>query len=266
MNELSLLPHEFWPRVKTAPHRLLMLDYDGTLAPLRQNRMDARLPRRNFAALRTLSSRPATTVVVISGRGMGELAELTAGLELTLVGEHGWMTRERDGTEKPAPLPAAAARALDEAEAVARANGLGERLERKRTGLVLHLRGLAPEPAAAIDAQVRALWRGILAGPELRLDPIHGGLELRAAGRDKGTAVLEYLAQQPPQTLPVYVGDDFADEDAFRTVKARGFGIRVGSEDAATEAGGRLPGLDAVSAFLEEWLRVTGDLSQPAAR
>jgi len=264
MNELSQLPPEFWPRTKAAPHRLLMLDYDGTLAPLHLNRMEARLPERNFAALRALSARAGTTLVVISGRGMGELVELTAGLRLTLVGEHGWVTRDAAGAEREAPLPAAVAGALDQAEATARADGLGARIERKRTGLVLHLRDLAPAAAAELNARARELWRPILAASAIRLDAIHGGLELRASGRNKGTAVLEQLAAQPPRTLPVYAGDDIADEDAFRAVKSLGFGILVGSDSAITEASGRLP-LDAMPVFLEEWLRVTGDLSQPAA-
>jgi len=265
MNELAQLPQELWPRVKTAPHRLLMVDYDGTLAPLRLNRMDARLPPRNFEALSALSARRDTTLIVISGRGMDELSELTAGLSITLIGEHGWVTRDVGGAVREAPLPAAVAKGLAEAESTARAHGLGPRLERKRTGVVLHLRDLPPEQASVLDARARALWKPILTAYAIRLDPIHGGLELRASGRNKGTAALERLAQEPPQTLPVYVGDDLADEDAFRAVRAKGFGLRVGPDTAPTNASGRLPSLEAVSLFLEEWLRVTGDLSQPAA-
>jgi trehalose-phosphatase len=242
-----------------------MLDYDGTLAPLNLNRMDAVLPPGTRAALQALSNRSDTALAIVSGRGMNELLPLTEGLRLTRIGEHGWDIRDANGAERRPALPPAAAKALDDAEASARARGLGARLERKRTGLVLHLRDLPPDRANAIDAEVRGLWRDELASGTLRLDPIHGGLELRAAGRNKGTAALEQIAREPAGSLAVYVGDDVTDEDAFAAIRGRGFGIRVGSPDAPTAATGWLDSPGAVGDFLEEWLRVTGGLSHPAA-
>jgi len=265
VNDLLDLPPDLWPAVIRAARRLLMLDYDGTLAPLRLNRMDATLPPRTFAALRTLSARPDTALAIVSGRGMDELLKLTGGLRVTRIAEHGWEVREAGGADRPAPLPAAAARALDDAESSARVRGLGERLERKRTGLVLHLRDLPPDRADSLAREARELWHETDIAGSLRLDPIHGGLELRAAGRNKGTAVRELIERVDAGALPVYVGDDFTDEDAFVAVKGGGFGIRVGPRDQPTAATGWLASIDATAHFLEEWLRVTGELSHPAA-
>jgi trehalose-phosphatase len=38
------------------------------------------------------------------------------------------------------------------------------------------------------------------------------------------------------KVIPVYIGDDVTDEDAFRTLKERGIGIRVMDEPASSQA------------------------------
>jgi trehalose 6-phosphate phosphatase len=83
--------------------------------------------------------------------------------------------------------------------------------------------------------------------------PFNGGLELRAAGSTKGTAIEELLALAPAGSLPVYIGDDDTDEDAFAVLEGRGIGIKVGPLDAVTRASGRLPDCEAVRQLLLDW-------------
>src|SRR5437899_7967203 len=62
------LPDEFWSRVGEAPHRLLMFDYDGTLAPLRNERSEA-LPYPGAAdRLRSLVGISSLTIAMVIGR------------------------------------------------------------------------------------------------------------------------------------------------------------------------------------------------------
>ncbi|MFV1990500.1 MAG: trehalose-phosphatase, partial [Acidimicrobiales bacterium] len=72
------------------PQLLVACDYDGTIAPLVANPMDA-LPRREtVAAMRGLAELPQTHVAVISGRSLRDLAALSRlPDEIHLVGSHG---------------------------------------------------------------------------------------------------------------------------------------------------------------------------------
>ncbi len=129
-------------------------------------------------------------------------------------------------------------------------------LERKRTSVVLHLRGRSADDARRALAAARAAWTPP-AGAPLALRATDGGLELRATGHDKGSATRALMARMPDAAIVVFLGDDETDEDAFAAVAEHGFGVRVGASPRASHARGTLPGIDAVRAFLEEWERHT---------
>ena len=262
---LDGVPARLWRMVALAGHRLLMLDYDGTLAPFEVDRDRARPLPRSTALLGDIAAAAGTTVAIVSGRPLAELERLLGPLPVTVVGEHGWEKRMPDGLVVKCPLPTQQKQVLDRAEHLARRKGLGSHLERKRTGIVLHTRGLAPPVARDHEEETLSLWSPLAADGSSRLGRIDGGVELRLRGRDKGTAVLSLVSQAPPGTLGVFVGDDATDEDAFAAVQEWGFGVRVGESDRPSLAAAWLPSCSAVTAFLEEWLRVTGGGGTPAA-
>ncbi len=254
---LVAIPPMLWRFVALARHRLLMLDYDGTLAPFRMKRDEALPSPLALRALERLVREPHTTVAIVSGRPLHELEMLVGELEIPLVGEHGW--EEKFPMEKIRRHPfGGEARAWIDAAAVAPTLApWRSRLERKRTAVVLHTRGLPAEEESAAIAAARATW----APPEhlpLTLYATHGGLELRATGHDKGTAAQALLARMSAETLAVFLGDDDTDEDAFDAVSERGFGVRVGHAENGSRALAFLPGTDAVAPFLDEWARLAG--------
>lgn len=255
---LQGVPRRIWRLLCLARHRVLMLDYDGTLAPFQVIR-GAALPLPNsLEMLRVIAADRQTSLAIISGRPVAELVELLGPLRATIVGEHGWEMRTPDGAVVPWTPPLAALSALDQARQAATRRGWGERLERKRSGLVLHTRDLPAEDARHIEDACTSLWRRYCDQAPVNLDRISGGIELRTRGRDKGTAVLTILAHEPPGSLAVYVGDDVSDEDAFQNVLDVGFGIRVGAEQRPSLAAGQLPSCHAVAEFLEAWHGIVG--------
>jgi trehalose 6-phosphate phosphatase len=243
----------FWGAMREHPRRLLMVDYDGTLVGFRTARGDAVLEPSVGEGLAAIAAEGSTRVAVVSGRALQDLAPRLGGLRVHLVGEHGWEERAIDGAEVFYPPQADVIEALQRAAEVAAADGWGPALERKRCSVALHTRGLDPERARWLESRCDALWGGP-PHPGLRLVPIWAGRELRANARDKGVAVTGLMAATPG-ALPVYLGDDDTDEDAFRVVAGRGFGIRVGPALRPTQAALFLESPQAVAGFVERWRR-----------
>jgi trehalose-phosphatase len=269
------VPGALWSRVAGAPHRLLMLDYDGTLAPL-QIQADAARPRPRLLNLVARiaaagdESRAAgeagsragagavahSSVAIVSGRTLPDLERLIGRLPVILVGEHGWDVRWPGRPTIRHPLPEPVAAGLRRAAAAAEAAGFAHHIERKRCAVILHTRGLTPAHAEEMARACAVPWALEAAAGALRLDRIDGGIELRAAARDKGTAVRELIAAVPTGAAAVCLGDDVSDEDAFLEVAQHGFGLRVGLDERPSHAAGRLPTQDDVEAFLAAWLAV----------
>lgn len=254
---LEGVPRPLWRLVSLARHRLLMLDFDGTLAPFAVDRRSARPLPASLERVRHIASHGHTTVAIVSGRPLREVESLLGPLPVAIVGEHGWERRYPDGTVVRERLEASESRAIETAERVARSQGWGELIERKHSAVVLHTRSLPDRWARKIQERCAEAWRTLGRGTRVALDRISGGLELRATRRHKGTVVETLQLESPPGTLGVFVGDDVTDEDAFGAVREWGFGIRVGRAERPSLAMGQIASCEAVPAFLEDWLAVT---------
>jgi trehalose 6-phosphate phosphatase len=126
----------------------------------------------------------------------------------------------------------------------------GLRLEDKGVTLALHYRR-APRLAGYVHRAVRALLAdAIRQGAALQLITGKLVVEVMPDGRDKGTAILEYLEEPPfAGRRPVFIGDDRTDEYGFVAVRRhRGWAVKVGS--GPTRAQYRLPDVAAVRRWL----------------
>ena len=88
---------EDWQRLAAAERRLLLLDFDGTLAPFEVDRARARAVPGALEAMRAIVERGIATIGLVSGRPLDELEALTGRLPLPMVGEHGWEEQTPDG-------------------------------------------------------------------------------------------------------------------------------------------------------------------------
>jgi trehalose-phosphatase len=217
---------------------VLFFDYDGTLTPIVRRPEDATLPDAMRSLLRELATH--VTVGVVSGRDLDDVRSMVALEELYYAGSHGFDVRgpgnlrmqHEEARDRLPELDAAEAELRDRLGSL---NGV--RVERKGFAVAVHYREADEADVAEVEAAVDdAIDR-------------HGGLRKKGGKKifelqpdvpwDKGRAVrwlLEQLELTGPDVLPVYVGDDETDEDAFEILSGDGVGIRVGSPDEPTRA------------------------------
>lgn len=236
-----------WP----APSRMaLFMDVDGTLAPI-ETRPHAVGPQsaRN-ALLGDVVQRLGGRAAIVSGRTIADVDRILDSRVAAVAGVHGLERRSADGTvtvQTAHPALAEAKRAL---QAFAKADH-GLEVEDKALSVALHFRR---SPGAA-DA-VRDLAGRLAAATGLMRQDGDCVIELRTPGPNKGDAVAAFMAEPPfAGAVPIFVGDDLTDEDAFRAaVDAGGFGVLVGPgrETAATHS---LVDVDAVLAWLCQLVR-----------
>lgn len=245
----------FLGSIAAARSRLLLLDYDGTLAPFHV-RPELAVPDPDaVSALEDVMKAGGTRVVIISGRPADELPPLL-GLNPRpeIWGSHGRERLQPDGRKTVRGPDAEACRGL--AGAVGVLDGAlpqGSRLEIKLASLALHWRGLSEEVARRLRTDVMRRWQTIVAHHQaLEILDFDGGLEIRASGWDKQHAVNAVLSETPAGSAVVYLGDDTTDEDAFRAIKTRGVGILVRAQFRETAADVWLePG--ELASFLSRW-------------
>ncbi len=211
---------EFFRALKSAPASLLLLDYDGTLAPFRVDRFKARPWAGVQKLLERIQRQGRTRMAVITGRPAAEIAPML-GLDppLEVWGLHGAERLFPDGHRELEEASEATRIELDALRQHLRHDSLGGLFEDKANGVVMHWRGASPQKAKLIEQRARALFEPLAKMDGLSLLDFEAGLELRA-GRNKGGAVLAILEEVSADAPVAFLGDDLTDEHAFRAVNA----------------------------------------------
>lgn len=232
----------------------VFLDYDGTLTPIVDRPEDALIAESMRRAVRRLSE--VFPVCVVSGRDPEVLRELMGVDDLIVAGSHGFTIlspaggsiQREEGGEFQGLLEEVTARLRSELGSVP-----GALVEPKSISVAAHYR-LVPE---AQRERIKEVVDAILAEhpDELRVTPGKMVYEIQPKlDWDKGKAVLyllEALGLDGPDVVPLYLGDDLTDEDAFRALAGRGVGIFVGRSDDP-EVAGRTTSADYVLNTIED--------------
>jgi trehalose-phosphatase len=227
----------------------LFLDYDGTLTPIVERPEDAVLAPETRAVLERLAQR--YPIAVVSGRDLEDVRTRVGVEGISYAGCHGFEIAGPHEGRVHAAAAAAAAQLAAAADQVAHEvrHLPGVQLERKRYTLAVHTR----RAREADEHLVReAVERARARHPALRVTAGKKVLELLPdVDWDKGRAVLWLIETlRLEDALPVYIGDDRTDEDAFRALAGRGVGIAVQASPEPTAAGYSLSGPDEVRALL----------------
>ena len=233
-----------------SPGWVFFLDIDGTLLDIAEHPNKVAVDPGLRALLLRLEAASAGALALISCRAIADIDRLFAPLRFACAGQHGAERRGARGRTHRRTIPDVR---LSDArvrlgELAARNPGLV--LEDKGFSVALHYR-MAPHLAGEAQRTLRELVARL--GAEFDLQEGKMVLEIKPSGRDKGSAIEEFMREEPFRgKVPVFLGDDLSDEFGFALVnKLGGHSIKIGGD--ASCARWRLTDATAVRAWLRDY-------------
>ena len=207
----------------------LFLDLDGTLLDLAPTPEAVVVPQDLSGLLASLAPALGGALAIVTGRALETVDTLLRPWTVIGAGLHGAEYRW-PGMRAIDRLPLLPVRSIVEQLRARFAPVPAVLVEDKGHSVALHYR-LAPERRAECESEMLAATRD---RGDLRLMHGHCVIEALPADADKGSAILR-LMQRPPFAfrVPVFLGDDVTDEEAFPVVSGcGGLSVRVGASSS----------------------------------
>jgi trehalose 6-phosphate synthase/phosphatase len=213
---------------KKAEHRLLLLDYDGTLTRLEKYPQLAKPTEELLKTIKLLSDDPKNEVVLISGRDKITLQSWFGALNIGLVAEHGvWIRKKKedwrmlkqlnnDWKPKILPLLETYADRLP-----------GSFVEDKEFSLAWHYRMADPEMASMVAKELMDDLVTFTANIGVQILRGKKVVEVRNPGMSKGDAGSNWISENHFDFI-IAMGDDWTDEDLFKVLPEMAYSIKVG--------------------------------------
>lgn len=227
-------------RYRTAKHRLIILDYDGTLRSFVKtpSPLAAAPTLRIRRVLKALSEQPNTTVAIVSGRTKRALSSWFVGLPLLLAAEHGaWKRYGRTWQEIDSGFKKDKKRIRSVMQKYAERTQ-GAEIEEKDHALVWHYVNVEPDVAFKRAAELTHELNDLLAADDVTVHQGRNIVEVKPSFVSKASVVRELHRKYQPDFV-LCAGDDYTDEDMFHELQddLGAVTIKVGqSETAARHA------------------------------
>lgn len=243
----------------------IFLDYDGTLTPIVDTPGQASLPASVRELLKNLNEATFHHVAIVSGRALSDIKGHVSLDGVIYVGNHG-LEIEGDGISYTSQIMPRSKEIIEHVrdELKIRLSDIpGALLEDKGLTLGVHYRLVREADRARFNSIIGACTKSFVIRKKIKMREGKQVVEIwPSLDWNKGKAVLwilkkERLAQDffEEQIVPLYIGDDKTDEDAFRVLKAKGLTIFVG-EGKDSLAQYRLKDPHEVLLFLQKILKL----------
>lgn len=210
---------------------MLMLDFDGTLSPIVKNPEKAYVPDKVKGWLERLAEDKNHKIAIVTGRSLKDIRKRVGLKNIIYASNHGmevyyrgrFLLRKGDIFKRPLKsLEKELTKKLSEIPNIY--------IENKGLSLAVHLRRVDKKYHKEVRRIVRMAVEPWLKRYKLRMTGGKMLLEVKPLLWDKGKAVLWMWKRFAPKHLPVYIGDDITDEDAFLALRHYGITIRIGKK------------------------------------
>lgn len=222
--DLPVLP--FIATFTDARKRLLLVDFDGTLAPIVNDPAEAR-PSGDLQNI-LINLAESSDVVVISGRNRSFLEKTFTGIPVHLVAEHGAFLKKPDHPWERLDLSTD-----DWVDPVRSTMNYfvdrfpGSFIEEKETAIAWHYRMVESDDIEGQAIDLSTQLRRVSSSIPLAVIQGNKVVEVKPAQHSKGTVALT-LVDQKPYDFIVSIGDDTTDEDMFRQLPNWAYTMKVG--------------------------------------
>jgi len=250
---------DVWNKLKQK-EPVFFLDYDGTLTPIVNKPEDAVISQPMKQTLKKLANN--FTVAIITGRDTEDIKNLLKLDQLIYAGSHGYsisgpynLAKEH---EKAAEIKSVLNNMERELLLLFKDRTEGVQVERKSYAIALHYRNARDSDIPLVYNGAEKMlenYSGFKLGEGKKVVEIKPDLEWH-----KGKAVNWIMKtldlDDEEKYLPLFIGDDITDEDAFRTLSKKGLTILVGTHGQNTAAQYSLKNVFQVKEFFETILKI----------
>jgi len=211
-----------------AAHRILFIDYDGTLAPFEKIPEDAKPTQKIFDILNTLQQDPKTKLVLITGRDKKTFNTWFGHTPYTLITEHGaWL---KDGAKEWELLEHVNNEWFESIAPVLESftdRTPGSLIEEKNYSLAWHFRNVDPDLGKLRAMELKTTIQHLIANHNLEILEGDKVLEIKVSGINKGKSACKMLVERDYDFI-FAIGDDWTDEYMFKELPKISYTVKVG--------------------------------------
>ncbi len=239
---------------KKASKRLFILDYDGTLSPIRSLPHQAKPKKALKNLLTTLSEQNNTDVVVISGRDKDTLESWLGNLPIALASDHGvWIKRKNKTWSNTLPNDQHWLESVSNIIQKFSDEMPGSFIEEKTHSIAFHYRNSEPDMVSVKLPELKEALRSIIGRQPIEMQDGRRVLEIKDQRMNKGQAALSFSSEDAYDFIFI-AGDDTTDEDMFKT-HPNHYTVKIGYGE--TNAKYRLKDPDALHDLLQTFIKAT---------
>ncbi len=213
--------------------RLLLMDYDGTLAAFTRMPSQAEPSEQLLTFLKNVTRDERNSVCIISGRDEKTLSSWLGHLPISMIAEHGASIKlqGKDWEKQTSMQPGWKDKIRPLMQLFVR-RCAGSIIEEKENTLTWHYRNTQPELGFTRSRELMSALSQLITNTSLQIIDGNKVLEVRQSGIDKGMSALKLLNHLSPD-FTLCIGDDTTDEDMFTALRDHGITIKIGNGNTA---------------------------------
>ena len=213
---------------KKAKSKLILLDYDGTLAGFQDNPQNASPDAALIKLLDRLNEMPNTDMVIISGRDKETFEKWFGDKDYSLITDHGVWLRKR--TKEWEALERLKNDWMENIRPILETfvdRTPGTFIEEKKYSLAWHYRKADPELAQIRTIELNTVLTSLISNNDLTVLKGNKVIEIKSSSVNKGRAASRLLSTKDYDFI-FTIGDDWTDEYMFEEVPEGSYTVKVG--------------------------------------